>query len=107
MADLLKLAALAGLKNRRLESLSLDDLRNVSDALGFKVSVTDELKSAALALLKGKSMDTVADLIQQPESIQQLVLFLKGGVTAVADAEIENHPDYDGVNSLTLSFHQS
>lgn len=104
MANLLQLASLGKLLPRRLESLTLDELKGVSEVLGVKIHVTDELREAALALLEGKSLDTVADMIQSPESIQQLVLFLKGGITHVAEAEIENHPDYAGVNSLTLSF---
>lgn len=104
MANILQLASLSKLLPRRLESLTLEEIKGISDAFGVKVSVTNELRDAALALLQGKSLDTVADMIQSPESIQQLVLFLKGGLTHVADAEIENHPDYEGVNSLTLSF---
>lgn len=99
-----QLVKLAPLMNRRLESLTLDELKGISDTLGFKVAVTEELKSAALSLLQGKSLDTVADMISQPESLQQIVLFLKGGITSIADAEIENHPDYEGVSRLRLSF---
>lgn len=106
MIQLMQLAKLAPLMSRRLESLTLDELRDIGDTLGLKVRVTEELKTAALALLQGKSLDTVADMIQQPESVQQLVLFLKGGMTSVAEAEIENHPDYEGVSGLTLSFHK-
>lgn len=104
MANILQLASLSKLLPRRLESLTLEEIKGISDAFGVKVSVTNELRDAALALLQGKSLDTVADMIQSPESIQQLVLFLKGGLTHVVDVEIENHPDYDGVSALTLSF---
>ena len=104
MANILQLASLSKLLPRRLESLTLEEIKGISDAFGVKVSVTNELRDAALALLQGKSLDTVADMIQSPESIQQLVLFLKGGLTYVADAEIENHPEYEGVSALTLSF---
>lgn len=103
MLDLLKFAKFAPLLNRKLDSLSTDEVREIGQAIGLKVTVTEELKDAALALLKGKSLDTVADMIQHPESIQQLVLFMKGGIQSVAEAEIENHPDYAGVSQLTLS----
>lgn len=106
MQQLMRFAKLAPLMNRRLESLTLEELRGISNDLGLKIKVTEELKNAALSLLQGKSLDTVADMVTQPESIQQLVLFLKGGITSIAEAEIENHPDYEGVSALTLSFHQ-
>lgn len=106
MQQLMRFAKLAPLMNRKLESLTLEELRGVSADLGLKIKVTEELKNAALSLLQGKSLDTVADMITQPESIQQLVVFLKGGATSIAEAEIENHPDYEGVSGLTLSFHR-
>lgn len=107
MQQLVRFAKLAPLMNRRLESLSLEELRGISVDLGLKVKVTEELKNAALSLLQGKSLDTVADMVTQPESIQQLVMFLKGGVASIAEAEIENHPDYEGISGLTLSFHRT
>lgn len=107
MQQLMRFAKLAPLMNRRLESLTLEELRDISTTLDLKIKVTEELKNAALSLLQGKSLDTVADMVTQPESIQQLVLFLKGGITSIADAEIENHPDYEGVSGLTLSFHRA
>lgn len=105
MFDVMRMAKLAPLLNRSLSSLSMEELRDIGDTLGLKVRVTDELRDAALALLKGKSLDTVSDLVQQPESIRQLVTFLKGGVKSIADAETENHPDYEGVQALTLTFY--
>lgn len=90
--------------DRRLEDLTLDELRGIKDILGLKVNVTQELKDAAMELLAGKDLDTVSDMIKSPESVQQLVLFLKGGLSGVADADVIDHPDYEGVNSLALSF---
>ena len=107
MQQLMRFAKLAPLMNRRLESLTLEELRDISTTLDLKIKVTEELKNAALSLLQGKSLDTVADMVTQPESIQQLVMFLKGGVSSIAEAEIENHPDYEGVSGLTLSFHRT
>lgn len=106
MQKLMRLASMAPLLDRRLDSLSLEELRNIGDTLGLKVKVTEELKNAALALLKGKSLDTVSDMISQPESIQQLVLFLQGGISSVAEAEVEEHPDFEAISGLTLSFHR-
>lgn len=105
MFNVMQFAKVAPLMNRTLSSLTIDELKSIGSTLGLKVSITGELRDAALALLKGKSLDTVADLIQQPESIQQLVSFLKGGITSIADAEVETHPDYEGVQALTISIY--
>jgi len=42
-------------------------------------NIDEDLKKAAVALLEGQSVHTVADLIQSPGAIEQLVTFLKGG----------------------------
>lgn len=102
--DVGKLVKLAPLMSRRLEDLTLDELKDIQGVLGLKVNVTQELKDAALQLLAGKDLDTVSDMIKSPESVQQLVLFLKGGLNTVAEADVSSHPDFDGVNSLALSF---
>lgn len=99
-------APLAKLKDRRLESLSVAELKEITTMVGLdKLKVTDELKTAGLALLQGKSLDTVSDLINSPESVAQLVTFLKGGMKSIASTEMEDHPDYEAVNRLTLTLY--
>ncbi|UNI73407.1 hypothetical protein ER16_Small3 [Pseudomonas phage ER16] len=46
----------------------------------MKVNVTDELMAAGLALLRGQNINTVADMIQTPESIGQLLAFVQRGI---------------------------
>lgn len=76
MLPFAKLMPLFGLAGRRLDDLTLADLRQVAGALGIQADVTDELKEAGLALLKGNDIHSVADMIKSPESISQLVNFL-------------------------------
>lgn len=94
----LKLLPLAG---KRLEDLTLAELNDVREVMGVEVHVTDELKSAGLALLKGQNLDTVADLIQSPDSVKQLVAFIRGGVTAFASPT--SIADEEGVNALVIT----
>lgn len=66
------------LLSKKLEDLTLDDLTLVRDFLKIDVPVTDELKNAGIALLKGNDIHSVADMIKSPDSIQQLMsIFVK------------------------------
>lgn len=82
--------AIMPLMGKTLQELSLSDLSNVADVFGFEVRVTEELKEAALALLKGENINKVADMIQSPESVIMLVDFLRRAVSTGDD-------DYDRV----------
>lgn len=97
----MKFLKLLPLASKRLEDLTLAELNDVREIMGVEVHVTDELKSAGLALLKGNNLDTVADLIQSPESIKQLIAFLRGGVTALASPEAV--ADAEGVDALVIT----
>lgn len=87
------LAQLAALRNRRLESLTREELGGLARAFGIDVPITEELRVAGMELLKGKSLDSVADLIQSPESVTQIVTFFTGGVRGLADAQAEADED--------------
>lgn len=87
------LAQLAALRNRRLESLTREELGGLAKAFGVNVPITEELRVAGLELLKGKSLDSVADMIQSPESVAQIVTFLTGGVKGLTDAQAEADED--------------
>lgn len=65
--------SLLPLLSRRLEDLTNADLSKIASVMKLNVVVTDELRDAGLSLLKGNGIDSVAELVQNPESIQQLL----------------------------------
>lgn len=78
MFPIAKFLPLLHLRGKRLEDVTTEELNMIAEILGIKVNVNDELKRAGMALLRGDSIDTVADMIQSPESIQKIMLFLQG-----------------------------
>lgn len=73
MLPFAKLMPFAHLLDKQITDLTTADIDGVLDALGVQVNVTEELRSAGLALLQGRDINSVADMIQSPESVQQLV----------------------------------
>lgn len=69
---------------KQFDELTLSDLQLVGTTLGLEVDITPELKTAAIQLLAGNNINSVAELIQSPESIQQLITFIHGGISAIA-----------------------
>lgn len=65
------------LLNKRLEDLSDQDIQAILKQLNINLAVTPELKNAALALLKGESIDTVADLAGSKEAITKVISFFQ------------------------------
>lgn len=65
------------LLNKRLEDLSDQDIQAILKQLNINLAVTPELKNAALALLKGESIDTVADLAGSKEAITKVINFFQ------------------------------
>lgn len=65
------------LLNKRLEELSDHDIQSILKQLNIDLAVTPELKDAALALLKGESIETVADLAGSKEAIAKVVSFFQ------------------------------
>lgn len=88
----MKMVQLLPLFPKRLSDLTLDDLTLVQRSLGLELEVTEELKQAGLALLSGKSIDTVADLIQSPESLQQLLAMFRSQRPVVPPQRLEQCP---------------
>lgn len=81
--------ALLSLMNKRLEELTEEDLSLVATTIGVEIAITDELKTAAIALLRGEGIDKAGDLIKSPESIAQLVsLFRVQEMIGGKDAEL-------------------
>lgn len=88
MLPFAKLAPFAHLLDKQITDLTPSDIDGVLGALGVQVNVTDELRSAGLALLQGRDINSVADMIQSPESVQQLVAMF---ARPVLDNEIAFH----------------
>lgn len=78
MLPIAKFLPLLHLRGKRLEDITTEELSKIAEILGIKVNVDDELVRAGMALLRGDNIDTVADMIQSPESIQKIMLFLQG-----------------------------
>lgn len=72
------------LASKKLDELTLNDLKLVGTTLGLEVDITPELQTAAFEILSGNNIHSVSDLIQSPESIQQLITFIHGGISALA-----------------------
>lgn len=79
-----QMVKLLPLSTKKLDELTLNDLKLVGTTLGIQVEITPELKEAAYKILAGENIHSVADLIQSPESIQQLITFIHGGISALA-----------------------
>lgn len=78
------LLSMLPLMPRKLSSLTVTELAGIRDAMGFDFKVNVEIRDAAMAMLQGQSLDTVADLVKSPEAVAELVTFLQGGFKAVA-----------------------
>lgn len=65
------------LLSKRLEDLSDHDIQTILKQLNIDLAVTPELKNATLALLKGESIDTVADLAGSKEAVTKVVNFFR------------------------------
>lgn len=79
LGKLTLLGQLKSMGGRTLASLSAEEIGAIAEGFGLHVQITDELKAAGMALLAGKDMHTVSDMIQDPESVMQLVTLLKNG----------------------------
>lgn len=64
---------LAPLLTKKPDELSLEDLQAIMDAAGIEAEISEGAREVALALLQGKSIDKVSDIIQSPELIQELI----------------------------------
>lgn len=91
MGKMLKLAPLAA---KKLTDLTLEDISGVVSMFGIEVSVTEELQAAALGLLQGKDIHTVADMIQSPESVTMMVEFIRKGLSPTYDQPLDIETSY-------------
>lgn len=96
MLAIAKFLPLLHLKDKRLEDITEEELVRVAGILGIRIDIDEELKNAGMALLKGDNIDTVADMIKSPESIQKIMLFLQGKSAETAAIEGEMAELYSG-----------
>lgn len=82
-----KIVGLSDMLSLRANQLEKVHLERVADALGIEIPFNDEIINALIELLRGKDIDTVADLIQSPDSIGELVTFLRGGYKGLIEAK--------------------
>lgn len=74
-----RLLSLGDLLKKNANQLTIEDFVRVADALGVEVPVGPELQQAGLALLKGKGINEVSDMIRHPDSLEELVVFFRRG----------------------------
>lgn len=65
--------ALLPLLGKDVDQLSVEDIAAISKTLNINIPITEELRTAGIALLKGENIHKVADLIKSPDSIQKLL----------------------------------
>lgn len=97
-----KLMPFAHLLDKQITDLTPADIDGVLGVLGVQVNVTEELRSAGLALLQGRDINSVADMIQSPESVQQLVAMLSGPVSDEGIASYGVSQTYESEPAPTL-----
>lgn len=109
MLAIAKFLPLLNLKDKRLEDITEEELGQVAGILGIRVDINEELKKAGMALLKGDKIDTVADMIKSPESIQKIMLFLQGksAETAAIEGELAELYSGDALDSALDVAHQT
>jgi ribosomal protein L12E/L44/L45/RPP1/RPP2 len=92
--NFIKLMPLMG---KTIQEITVDDLSLVINALNLKVQPTEELRLAAVELLKGRDIDSVADLIKSPESIAMIGNFIQGRKQEIVDDRaVTQCPHCDG-----------
>lgn len=74
-----KLAGLSDMLQLKSNQLDRSHLIRIADAFGATVPLNEGTQNAFVALLKGKDINDVADMIQSPESVQDVVAFFTGG----------------------------
>lgn len=81
-----RLLGLSDLLHLRVNQITKDHLVRVADAVGVAIPFNDEIVNAFIALLRGKNINDVADLLQSPESVGALITFLQGGYRSLVEA---------------------
>jgi len=80
-----KLLGLTDMKDLRANQLRSQDVQRIADAFNVTVPFTDELVGAFLELLKGREINSVADMIQDQQSVVDVVTFLTSGYRGLVE----------------------
>lgn len=83
LAEYPGLLQLGYLKDKRASELSIDDIGALGNAFGVSLPLTEEVQTALVAWFRGHNIDSVCDILQSPDSVVQVVQFIKGGLTAI------------------------
>jgi hypothetical protein len=85
---------LGHLKEKKANQLTKEDIQAIGGAFNMAIPFTDEIQTAFISWLKGNDIDSVCDLIQNPESVLQIVQFFKGGYnTLLPQRSVIETPD--------------
>lgn len=90
-----KLAGLSDMLKLRANQLNRSHFDRIADALGMEVPFSEEVQNAFLHLLRGKDINYVADLIQSPEAVVELVTFATSGVKGLSKAKSADESGFD------------
>jgi hypothetical protein len=82
-----KLVGLSDMLKLRANQLDRSHFDRLAEAIGVEIPISDEVQNAILHLLRGKDINYVADLIQSPESVVEIVNFAKGGFRGLIEAK--------------------
>lgn len=81
------LMSLVDLKDMKASDLTKEHVTRIAAAFGHNLPFTEELVDALVALLRGKNIHAVADIIRSPDSMTDLVTFFKGGYKGLIEAK--------------------
>lgn len=72
-----KYLQLAKYINTPVADLSLRDIDDIAAVFGVDLTSNEDLRDAALSLMKGDDINIVSDLVKKPESIKKLLDLMK------------------------------
>lgn len=97
------LTKLGHLASLRSVDLTVEHLDEIASALEVSIPVTEELKRALVAFLGGQDIHSVCDLIQSPESVRDVIEFLRGGFRNLRELHaIDHNPVADHDNLFIM-----
>lgn len=99
-----KLVGLADMATLKANQLTTDHLVRVADAFGAQIPITQEISEAIIALFKGHDINVVADMIQSPEALNDLIVFFTGGFRSLVErAGSVQSVDFDNNQAIYIA----